>query len=174
MTEFILRQNDSEKTIQARRQGSEIRVQLAGENASAEPAEAAVFHLIAHTNDTILLERILPDGSRQQWRLVGHKDGTKRQLWVNGRTHHYERVLPRGGGSASSDASLAATIPAVVADILVSVGDQVQDGDKLILLESMKMIIPIQAPTSGTVTALHCAKGDSVQAGVPLLELEQL
>ncbi|MCB8976290.1 MAG: acetyl-CoA carboxylase biotin carboxyl carrier protein subunit [Ardenticatenaceae bacterium] len=174
MTEFILRQNNSEKTVQARRQGSEIHVQLAGGNAGAEPAEAAVFHLIAHTNDTILLERILPDGSRQQWRLVGHKDGTKRQLWVNGRTHHYERVLPRGGGSASSDASLAATIPAVVADILVSVGDQVQDGDKLILLESMKMIIPIQAPTSGTVTALHCAKGDSVQAGVPLLELDQL
>ena len=69
--------------------------------------------------------------------------------------------------------ALTLTIPAVVADILVSVGDQVADGDKLILLESMKMIIPIQAPYSGTVTALHCAKGDSVQAGIPLIELDE-
>ncbi|MCC6606118.1 MAG: acetyl-CoA carboxylase biotin carboxyl carrier protein subunit [Anaerolineae bacterium] len=173
MTDFTLRQNDIEKFVQAHRQGSEIHVLIKGGDAAAEPVEAAVFHLIAQTDNGILLERTLPDGSRQQWRLVGQKDGVKRMLWVNGRTHHYERVLPRGGGAASQDVSLAATIPAVVADVLVSVGDQVQDGDKLILLESMKMIIPIQAPYSGTVTALHCAKGDSVQAGIPLVELDQ-
>jgi biotin carboxyl carrier protein len=121
----------------------------------------------------VLLERTMPDGSRQQWRLVGHKDGTKRMIWLNGRTHQYERVLPRGGGAASQDSSLAATIPAVVADILVSVGDQVTNGDKLILLESMKMIIPIQAPFNGVVTALNCAKGESVQAGTPLIELDE-
>ncbi|MCA9897939.1 MAG: biotin/lipoyl-binding protein [Anaerolineales bacterium] len=165
MTEFILRQHDTEKTVQARRQGDKLEIVLDG--------ETAVFQLIAHTTDGILLERTLPNGARQQWRLVGHKDGTRRQLWVNGRTHQYERVLPRGGGATSHDASLAATIPAVVADILVNVGDSVEDGDKLILLESMKMIIPIQAPYSGTVTALHCAKGDSVQAGVPLIELDE-
>ena len=165
MTEFILRQNDVEKTVQARRQGDKIEVTLDG--------NTAVFHLIAQTGDGILLARTLPDGSRQQWRLVGQKDGTKRMLWVNGRTHHYERVLPRGSGAASQDVSLSATIPAVVADILVNIGDQVADGDKLILLESMKMIIPIQAPYGGTVTALHCAKGDSVQAGVPLIELDE-
>lgn len=165
MTQFILRQNNEEKTVQANRLGSEIRVELDG--------ETAVFQLISQNEDGILLERTLPDGSQQQWRLVGHKDGTKRMLWVNGRTHHYERVLPRGGGSASHDASLAATIPAVVADILVKDGDQVQEGDKLILLESMKMIIPIQAPHSGTVTAIHCTKGESVQAGIPLIELDE-
>ncbi|MBK7897302.1 MAG: biotin/lipoyl-containing protein [Candidatus Promineifilaceae bacterium] len=165
MTEFILRQHDVEKAVQASRQGDKIEIELDG--------KTAVFHLIAQTTDGILLERTLPSGARQQWRLVGSKDGTKRMVWLNGRTHQYERVLPRGGGTASQDVSLAATIPAVVADILVSVGDQVADGDKLILLESMKMIIPIQAPYSGTVTALHCAKGDSVQAGVPLIELDE-
>lgn len=165
MTEFILRQHDVEKTVQASRQGDKIEVTLDG--------QTAVFQLIAQTSDGILLERTLPNGARQQWRLVGHKDGTQRHLWLNGRTHQYERVLPRGSGTASQDVSLSATIPAVVADILVSVGDQVTDGDKLILLESMKMIIPIQAPYSGTVIALHCAKGDSVQAGVPLIELDE-
>ena len=173
MTQFTLRQHDVEKAVHASRQGSEIRVKLDGEDARAEPVEAAVFHLIAHTETEILLARTLPDGTQQQWRLVGHKEGVKRSVWLNGRTHHYERILPRGSGAASNDISLAATIPAVVADILVSVGDQVQDGDKLILLESMKMIIPIQAPYSGTVTAINCSKGDSVQVGIPLIELAE-
>jgi biotin carboxyl carrier protein len=165
MKDFILRQNDVEKTVQASRQGSEIRVELGG--------ETAVFQLIHQSEDSILLEHTLADGSRQQWRLVGHKDGTKRMIWLNGRTHQYERVLPRGAGAASQDVSLSATIPAVVADILVSVGDQVQDGDKLILLESMKMVIPIQAPYSGIVSAINCQKGESVQAGTPLIELDE-
>ena len=141
--------------------------------ASAEPAEVAVFQLIRHSETDILLECTLPDGSRQQWRLVGHKDGVKRMIWLNGRTHQYERILPRGAGAASQDVSLSATIPAVVADILVNIGDEVQDGDKLILLESMKMVIPIQAPYSGTVTAINCEKGESVQAGTPLIELDE-
>lgn len=165
MKEFILRQNDVEKSVQASRQGNEIRVELEG--------ETAVFQLISQGEEGILLERTLPDGSRQQWRLVGHKDGVKRMIWLNGRTHQYERVLPRGAGAASQDVSLAATIPAVVADILVSQGDTVSAGDKLILLESMKMVIPIQAPYDGTVTAINCTKGESVQAGTPLIELDE-
>jgi biotin carboxyl carrier protein len=36
----------------------------------------------------------------------------------------------------------------------------------------MKMELPIRAPRSGRVTALHCAKGDLVQPGVNLLEIE--
>lgn len=166
MKEFILRQNDVEKSVQASRQGSEIQVELDG--------ETAVFQLISQSENGILLERTLPDGSRQQWRLMGHKDGATRMIWLNGRIHQYERVLPRGAGAASQDVSLAATIPAVVADILVNVGDQVQDGDKLILLESMKMVIPIQAPYSGTVTAINCEKGESVQAGTPLIDLDEM
>ena len=62
MTDFTLRQNDIEKSVQARRQGSEIHVLIKGGDAAAEPAEAAVFHLIAQTEDGILLERTLPDG----------------------------------------------------------------------------------------------------------------
>lgn len=166
MKEISLRQNNVEKSIRASRQGDEIQVELEG--------ETAVFHLISQSEEGILLERTMPDGTRQQWRLVGHKDGTKRMLWLNGRTHQYERVLPRGSGAASNDVSLSATIPAVVADILVNKGDKVEAGDKLILLESMKMIIPIQAPYDGVVVALNCAKGESVQAGTPLIELEEI
>lgn len=105
-------------------------------------------------------------------RLAGAKQGDKRQLWVNGRYVTYERVQKRAGGNTAVAGSLTATIPAVVSDILVSVGDEVTMGDKLILLESMKMVIPIQAPHDGVVTAVKCTVGDSVQPGVPLLVVE--
>ncbi|MCA9935954.1 MAG: acetyl-CoA carboxylase biotin carboxyl carrier protein subunit, partial [Anaerolineales bacterium] len=92
--------------------------------------------------------------------------------WVNGRTFTYERVRERGSGGPGGDGSLAASIPAVVSQILVNVGDTVAEGDKLILLESMKMVIPIVAPYAGVVTAVHCTPGESVQADVPLLSVE--
>ena len=71
-----------------------------------------------------------------------------------------------------ADGSLASAIPAVVSQLLVAPGDVVAAGDKLILLESMKMVIPILAPHAGRVSRVHCAPGDSVPAGVALLEIE--
>jgi biotin carboxyl carrier protein len=47
--------------------------------------------------------------------------------------------------------------------VLVSEGDQVEDGDTLVILESMKMEIPVLAETSGVVSKLHVAEGDVVQ-----------
>ena len=44
-------------------------------------------------------------------------------------------------------------------------GDTVEDGDTLVILESMKMEIPVITETSGTVSALHVAEGDVVQEG---------
>jgi urea carboxylase len=52
------------------------------------------------------------------------------------------------------------------------VGTAVKTGEKLILLESMKMIIPIQAPHDGIVTAVHCQVGEAVQPGIQLIALE--
>jgi biotin carboxyl carrier protein len=44
-------------------------------------------------------------------------------------------------------------------------GDQVQDGDTLVILESMKMEIPVLAEEAGTLAKLHVAEGDLVQEG---------
>ena len=52
-------------------------------------------------------------------------------------------------------------------------GDAVAAGDKLILLESMKMVIPIVAPRAGRVARVLCAVGESVPAGLPLVEMEE-
>ena len=49
--------------------------------------------------------------------------------------------------------------------VVVAEGDSIADGDTLVILESMKMEIPVVLEVSGTVTALHVAEGDVVQEG---------
>ena len=58
-----------------------------------------------------------------------------------------------------------AEIVATVLEVLVREGDPVSTGDTLVLLESMKMEIPVLAEVAGTVTAVHVAAGDQIQAG---------
>ena len=49
--------------------------------------------------------------------------------------------------------------------LVVSAGDSVADGDTLVILESMKMEIPVVAETAGTVQELRVNEGDVVQEG---------
>lgn len=167
MPQIKVNLNNEESELEALRQGDHLRVTRDGQTAELQIlyADEATF--------VIGFER--PDGTRQCIRAAAHVDGDKRQLWVNGRSFTYNRVRQRAiGGGSTGDSSLAASIPAVVSEILVNVGAIVNGGDKLILLESMKMVIPIQAPYDGVVTAVNCAAGDSVQAGIPLIELEKI
>ena len=60
-------------------------------------------------------------------------------------------------------AEVRAEMVANVWKVLVSEGDHVDDGDTLVILESMKMEIPVLAEESGTVTKMHVAEGDVVQ-----------
>ena len=60
-------------------------------------------------------------------------------------------------------AEIRAEMVANVWRVLVSEGDQVEDGDTLVILESMKMEIPVLAETPGVVAKLHVAEGDVVQ-----------
>ena len=49
--------------------------------------------------------------------------------------------------------------------VLVAAGDPVEDGDTLVILESMKMEIPVIAEVDGTVAEIRVAEGDVVQEG---------
>jgi biotin carboxyl carrier protein len=61
---------------------------------------------------------------------------------------------------------------ATVFEILVEPGDEVQEDDELVLLESMKMQIPVPAPRQGKVGAIHVEQGQSIQEDDLLLTLE--
>jgi acetyl-CoA carboxylase biotin carboxyl carrier protein len=69
-------------------------------------------------------------------------------------------------------ADIEAHITGNVWKIEVSVGDQVEEGDTVVILESMKMEIPVEAEDDGTVKEILCAEGDSVSEGDVLVVLE--
>ena len=58
-----------------------------------------------------------------------------------------------------------AQITGVVFQVLAKPGDKVGAGDPIIVLESMKMEIPVEAPRAGTVTAVKVKEGETVQEG---------
>ena len=73
--------------------------------------------------------------------------------------------------AAASGAGQAVTspLPGVILEVSVKVGDAVKRGDKVMVLEAMKMENVIEATADGTVTAIKVDKGDSVLEGAPLV-----
>ncbi|MFY9895974.1 MAG: biotin/lipoyl-binding carrier protein [Xanthobacteraceae bacterium] len=67
-----------------------------------------------------------------------------------------------------SDTSVLSELNAVVLTIAVATGDRVQNGDTLIVLESMKMEIPVAAPRAGTVAAILVQEKETVEEGQKL------
>jgi biotin carboxyl carrier protein len=164
MAKFRISLHGKESEVEVSRQGDRLRVTRDGITAE--------LRLLRQDGCFFVLEWSQQNGERRQIHSAGRVDGDQRQLWVNGRTFNYDRVRQRSS-AAFLDGSLSSSIPAVVSQVLVELGETVSAGDKLILLESMKMIIPILAPCDSKVTAIHCAAEESVQAGVPLIELEK-
>ncbi|WP_069163571.1 biotin/lipoyl-binding carrier protein [Nocardia altamirensis] len=58
-----------------------------------------------------------------------------------------------------------AELVSVVYQVVVSEGDEVKEGDTLVILESMKMEIPVLAEVGGTVTSIGVTEGDAIKAG---------
>ena len=59
-----------------------------------------------------------------------------------------------------------------IIDIKVNVGDSVNEGDEVVVLEAMKMELPVVAETSGTVKEVNCTKGVGVEGEAVLIVLE--
>jgi 3-methylcrotonyl-CoA carboxylase alpha subunit len=75
------------------------------------------------------------------------------------------------GGEAAAEGRLSAPIPGRVAQMLVSVGDKVVQGQVLAVLEAMKTELRVVAPAAGVVAHVGCAAGDSVEEGTEIVTL---
>jgi acetyl-CoA carboxylase biotin carboxyl carrier protein len=69
-------------------------------------------------------------------------------------------------------ADIEAHITGNVWKIEVTIGDRVSDGDTVVILESMKMEIPVEAEDDGVVKEIRCEEGQSVSEGDVLVVLE--
>jgi pyruvate carboxylase subunit B len=81
-----------------------------------------------------------------------------------------------GSGSkrkqASAPGDVSTSMPGNIVDVLVKVGDTVKAGQAVLISEAMKMETEVQAPIAGTVKAVHVAKGDRVNPGDVLVEID--
>ncbi len=64
-------------------------------------------------------------------------------------------------------------IPGLISQIFVSVGDTINEGDKLFILEAMKMENEIDSPLSGTVKNISVESGIAVEKGTLIMEIEE-
>ena len=72
-------------------------------------------------------------------------------------------AAPKAAGAGA--VKVAASVPGKVLKIAASVGQAVKAGDNIVILESMKMEIPVVAPQDGTVASIDVAEGASVENG---------
>ena len=117
--------------------------------------------------------RVERDG-RTEVVYVAGSAGDRWAFW-NGTVFHRElnpqppSALHAGGAAPGS---LVAPMPATVVKVLVQPGMRVKLGHVLVLLEAMKMELPIRAPADAVVAAVHCRDGELVGAGAPLVDLQ--
>ena len=82
-------------------------------------------------------------------------------------------AAPKAAAPAASAGSVKVTAGAAgkVFKVEASVGQAVKAGDPVIILEAMKMEIPVVAPQDGTVASIDVAVGDAVESGATLASL---
>ena len=114
-------------------------------------------------------------GDRRLRAHVAH-DGLRRYVAMAGQTWTLQRPQPqqkrRGAAAGGPGAgSLEAAMPGLVLDVLVAEGDEVSQGQPLVLLSAMKMELRIAAPAAGKVAKVHCQAGQVVERGQVLVEI---
>lgn len=75
---------------------------------------------------------------------------------------------------SGGEGHLTAPMPGKILEVLVSAGDQVKQGDPLIILEAMKMENELKAPIDGTITAVQVKTGSSVDKKEILIEIKAI
>ncbi|MGY1679216.1 ATP-binding protein [Geodermatophilus sp. SYSU D01176] len=110
------------------------------------------------------LESLLTTGGRR-WSVVAAQAPGSSLVEVDGETHRVSRDV---GGVVRAPA------PAVVVAVRAEVGDEVEAGQPVAVLESMKMETAVRAPFAGRVREIRAAVNSQVDAGAPLLVLERV
>lgn len=113
------------------------------------------------------------DGHRQK--VTAIYEGTRWWVHVAGQAYQLEWItpLPVSGRDAVTEGTLRAPMPGRVVNVLVEIGQAVQEGALLFTIEAMKMEHRILAPYDGVVSEIYYTVGDAVQAEAVLLSLSQ-
>ena len=148
----------------------EHRVELVREGAGYLARTGGAEHRLSARAVPGGLEATL-DGRRTRVDL--HRDGDRLALWRGAARLDLEIIDPRHVDAKASvhEGELVARLPGTVVAVSVAVGDVIEAGAALMVLEAMKMEHAVVAPVGGTVAKVHFAKGDRVPEGAVLVEV---
>lgn len=116
--------------------------------------------------------RVEVDGRNETVYVAGPR-GRRWAFW-NGRVYREERFTEQPAGRPGRSAAaqhITAPMPATVLKLLVTTGTRVAKGDVLVIVEAMKMELPLRASADAIVGAIHCREGELVQPDAVLVEL---
>ena len=115
--------------------------------------------------------RVEHDG-RQQIVYVAGPRGSTWAYWNGDVFHETGPAEHTGQARPPGPRMLSSPMPATIIKVMAAPGVAFKRGDTLVVVEAMKMELPIAAEHDGIVKAVLCHEGDLVQAGQTLVELE--
>ena len=122
--------------------------------------------------------KVIIDGTEFEVLIEG--EGTTFSATVEGKT--FEIQIPDAapmakkkrstGGKKKKSGTVTSSIPGKIVTVEVKQGDEVTEGQVVLILEAMKMQNEVQAPITGTVISVNISEGDAIEANIPLLVIE--
>lgn len=154
-------------------------VRQVGEADEAKECSVDFAAVHAHPSTGEGLYSLLIDGKSYQLYLERTEDGLRVALSrhrfevevLTEREWRLQKVAPKQTVE-NGPFILKAPMPGLIKSVLVGAGDGVSDGQRLLVLEAMKMENDINSPRKGRITVVHVQPGTIVEGGKPLITLE--
>ncbi len=110
------------------------------------------------------------DGVR--WNKLARQDSPAIMLNVDKVYKFYQGYKPSSAG-AGDEGGLFTQMPGKIVKIMAIIGQKVEKGETLIILEAMKMENEIKCSFTGVVKAIHVKAGDALESGILMMEVEE-
>ncbi|MGB3167680.1 MAG: biotin carboxylase N-terminal domain-containing protein [Alteraurantiacibacter sp.] len=142
--------------------------ELAGLRLNAAPRLSVA---LAHGGETKI---VAPHDALPFEPLHGFASGERVVVFADGLAHEFGLATRGGGAAAAEDGAILAPMPGKVIAVDVAQGDAVSAGQRLLVLEAMKMEHALTAPFDGTVAELSASEGAQVQVEALLARVEAI
>ena len=160
--------------------GTRLEVELDGNQARVNGGPPQLVQLVDVAGTPVRLVTI-GDAAPRMHRVIARRDGPRGHymMRIDGRRYSIDALDERArtirDATGASHAvlgprPLVAPMPGLVVRVQVEVGDRVEEGQGIVVMEAMKMENELRAPAAGTVRAVHARVGAAVEKGAVLVE----
>ena len=158
-----------EEEIEVRLDGDVVTIEGRTFHAELAPQDGTPVHVMRVGNE---VHRVVARGGETRGRYSLWVDGFRLETEALDERARAIRELTGAAAAAPGPAPVVAPMPGMIVRVAAQVGDQVQPGQGLVVMEAMKMENELRAISAGIVRAVLVQPGTAVEKGTILLELE--